>query len=146
LPAVFSAASNAILLWIGIGTISRGDLPAGSIFLLISIPISLLITWVLILGLADISVDDAGLRRKAFGIVWQEVKWKDVSSVRIFNTTNPDNGKKVRSFLLITKGAPLASRRIGFQESSVNMEPLAQEVVRQVAIHAIRAVDKTTAS
>jgi hypothetical protein len=144
LPAVVAVTLGLVIFWIGFGTIARGDWYSGVVFLLVSLPLLLSIVWILVLGLADVCVNDDELYRKAFGVVWQRVYWKKVSHVRIFNTVDPESGRKVRSFLFITSGERIGARRIGFQERPAGMDSLIKEIFKRIEKYNIEIIDKTS--
>jgi|SRR5580698_5343091 hypothetical protein len=128
-PLIWLLVLTAFFIWIGIAWISREGWQGGVAFLLISLSLEFAIGWTLIMALADITIDGEQILRRAYGITWQRMAWSDVKRISCRQSMNPEDGKRVRQFVLTsTKGYGLLStKRIIFQERLTGMRDLLEK-------------------
>jgi hypothetical protein len=145
LPAAWLLVFGPFCIFLGVAWVSRQGWQGGILFLLISLTFVTLIGWLLIIGLANISIDNEGISRKIFGVTWQKMKWIDMVRLHISNSLNPENGRTTRSYVLVaSKGhARFFSKRITFQERKEGMTELLSKMNYCITQHGIRVVDKS---
>ena len=143
LPLVWLAVSVPFCAFFGVVWILRQGWQGGIIFLLISMTFVLLMEWALLLGLADVYVDDSEIVRKAFGATLQRMRWIDMEELRISISRSPENGQSVRSFGFRSKAGKgnLLSRVIVFQERHDGMDALLDMVMKCANTYQLHIVD-----
>lgn len=143
LPFAWLGASVLFCIILGAVWVSREGWQGGAIFLLVSLGCSSLITWALLLGLADIYVSDLEIAKKAFGMVFQKAQWTDVDELRITLSKSPENGQMVRSFAFRSKFGKVSflSWIIIFQERKNGMDALINKVMDCADKYQLRVVD-----
>lgn len=146
LPAAWLLVFTPFVSVLGVIWVRRQGWQGGSIFLLVSLSFVLLIGWVLLLGLSDISINDEEICRTAFGITWQKMKWSDAIRLRISKSRNPQDGKLTRSYVLVSARdrGTFFSRRITFQEREVGMNELLNKMKICLAQHNVSITDVST--
>lgn len=127
------------VLVLGVTWVIRQGWPGGSVFIILSLSFELFVGWALLLGLSDILVNDEGIRRVAYGICWQEMRWSDIARVCITRSRNPQVGQLTRSYVLIseTNLGNCLTRRITFQERNEGMSDLIVKMETCLALHKI---------
>ena len=145
LPAACLIFFGPLCIFLGVIWITRQGWQGGGLFLLVSLTVVALVWWILLMGLANISIDDEGISRWAFGITWQKIKWIDIARLHISNSQNLENGEPARSYILVaSKGhAPFLSKIITFQERKEGMTDLLRKLNQCVIRHGIQVVDKS---
>ena len=78
LPLAWLLIFFPVFLAAGVVAIKRQGLSSGALLLVISLTVIAIVYWLLILGLADIHIDDKVVSKRAFGVTWQRVSWVDV--------------------------------------------------------------------
>lgn len=142
LPAAWILAFAPLCVFLGVAWISRQGWMGGVIFLLVSLLLVILVGWVLVMGLANVSINNKGISRQAFGVTWQNMEWIAVRRIHISNSMNPENGKITRSYVLVAskEHSCLFSKRITFQERK-SMTELLKKMNDCIVQHGIQVVD-----
>lgn len=143
LPLAWLALSMSFCIALGVVWIIRQGWQGGVSFLLISLSCSALMCWALLLGLADIYVNDVEIAKKAFGLVVQRTRWNDIEELRITMSKSQENGLMVRSFAFRSKlgNVSLFSWIIVFQERRIGMDALIDKVMNCARTYRLRIVD-----
>jgi hypothetical protein len=143
LPLAWLVGLTPLVVYLGVTWIFRQGWPGGVCFLLISLAFVLAGGWVLIVGLADIVIDDEGISRMFLGAISQRMAWIHVARIHISNSESPEDGQSVRSFLFVSSKGPgnFFSRRITFQESKQGMSDLLNKMNSCVAHYGVRIID-----
>jgi hypothetical protein len=143
LPWAWLVVSISFCLFLGIAWTFRQGWLVGLTFLSISLSCSMLMGWVLLLGVADICVNDEELTKRAFGFVFQRTRWSYVEELRITSSKNPEDGHMVRSFALRSKVGSVGALSwiIIFQERRVGMDALIDKIMRCANTRQFRIVD-----
>jgi hypothetical protein len=142
MPFVWLLILTPLFIWIGAAWISREGWQGGISFLSISLSLEFVIGWTLIMALADITVDDEQVSRKAYGVTWQRIAWSDVKRVTCFHNMNPEDGKRVRQFVLTSTKSHglLSTKRITFQERLIGMGDFLEKFDECIEHHKIKIV------
>jgi hypothetical protein len=142
-PLAWLLCLTPLVIYLGIASIFEEGWFAGGLLLLIFLVVVLTLGWVLIIGLADIVIDDEGISRRFFGAISQRILWANMARIHISSSTNPEDGLPVRSFLFVSSTGigGLFSKRITFQERKQGMSALLSKMKICANQHGIQMVD-----
>lgn len=81
------------------------------------------IDWIIIIARSDICIDDDGVARKSYGVIWQKINWTDMRRLSISFKRMPGDGRLVRSFAFLSKEGlgNFFSRLVIFHEDEKGM-------------------------
>jgi len=106
------------------------------------------IDWIIIIARSDICIDDVGVTRKSYGVIWQKIKWTDMRGLSISFKRMPGDSRLVRSFAFRSKegAGNFFSRLVIFHEDEKGMGEFLEKMDVCVSKHRIPVVDMTVAA
>lgn len=106
------------------------------------------IDWIIVIARSDICIDDDGVARRSYGVIWQKIKWTDMRRLSISFKRMPGDGRLVRSFTFRSKEGKgnFFSRLVIFHEDEKGMGDFLEKMDACVSKHGIPVVDMTVAA
>jgi hypothetical protein len=133
-------ATIGVLGFLG-NLIARQNLFKGSLFLLLTLTITLLVGALMLAGRSDVIIDDQGISRRIFGKTWQRMDWDNIRLIRAFPVSG-GGGYSAQAYNIYPKVRPrfavLPAGKMSFTDKMTNSTQFIEHLHRFASAHSIR--------